>query len=446
MKRLNERKMYQYRYLLIFFSLLFLLSSCKCDDKWVNLLNDNNHCGACDVKCSEWSTCELGKCKMTFTFLTDEPYDLAVTNNVGAYTEIPFGIIPGGARQLNLSSLFTYSCYTFDNPLTDVIHLTQNECTRTLWTDRVDYSPENMPSGKHWRRNYNGIFTQHVISTISQDRVIAFNHGENKNEIVGNDKYQNTVNTDVSVNDCASGNVDGQYYDCWEAYNGFINMSWQISDAAHDWGMQPHNDEGPIVWPSNGYTYNGEKSSHGVRHPHGIIVDDYIYLFYIEENAGGDVKVARAPMDSGGLPGSFKTYCDGTWNDSLPTGFTKENMEAFFSQRGGCASSVIPSLKGIGSTISFAVAKMTIGDYISVEEALVGNKWQIRIRVSSDLVNWSTQRIIRSIDGDWRDADLAYPIFLSSNGWDNYLIDPANFYIIGTKDGQVRAMHVGIKD
>jgi hypothetical protein len=380
---------------------------------------------------------------------TTSPYRLlTVTPPPDGHFEIPFWIVPGGMRQLSVTTSWTYSCYTPFNPLTDVIQLTSSVCTLVS----KDYVHKGSTTAVEWGRNYNGIFTQHVVNAFGSDLLVALTAGENKNEDIGGNCgqggtcYQNTINTNVLCSECASRYCNNVYTDCWQAYNGFINMSWQYYDIAHNWGMQAHNDEGPIVWPVNGYTYGGVKSSSGVRHPHGIVAQDYIWVFYEDNgygagNLGYGIRVARTPVSSGGLPGSWKTYCNGTWVYSLPAGFERNNMSAFYSQRGGCASPVLPTG---GWQYSFAVAKRTQGGYIGVEERADKGTWSLRLWASPDLLDWHYLLTLLPIPGEWSAGELHYPVFLSDDGWHSELVDGDSFYIVGTKNGTLRAMHVNI--
>ncbi len=376
-------------------------------------------------------------------------YDLPVTPPPDGHFEIPFWVVPGEMRQINVTTAWSYTCYTPLNPLKDAFQLSSSQCTLVT----QDYVHKGNSTGIEWGRNYNGIFTLHVVSAFGSDRLIALNAGENKNENIGGNCgqggacYQNTVNTNVLCSQCSSGYCDDVYSDCWNAYNALINMSWQYYDSAHNWGMQTHNDEGPIIWPANGYTYSGIKSSGGVRHPHGLVDQDYIWAFY-EDNSYGDgsfgygIKVARAPVSSGGLPGNWQTYCNGLWVNSLPAGFDRNNISSFYSQRGGCASPILP----VGGTqVSFAVAKRIQGGYLGIEERInddADRTWKLRLWTSSDLINWSYLRSLLSVPGDWDAGEIHYPVFLSADGWHSDLVDRNDFYIVGTKNGTLRAMRV----
>ena len=369
-------------------------------------------------------------------------YDLQVTPPADvAYFELPFWVVPGGSRQINVSTAWTYNCYTNRNPLTDVIQLTSDQCTLVL----RDYVHKGSANAVEWGRNYNGSFTLHTVAAFGADRLISINGGENKNEYLNDRCYQNTINTDVACATCASGYHDGTYADCWPAYNGLINLSWQYYDAAHNWGLQLHQDEGPIVWPANGYTYGGVKSSQGVRHPHGIVTRGYIWVFYEDKSyAYGDlgygIRVARADESSGGLPGNWQTYCHGSWVPALPPGFNRQDMQAFYAQRGGCASPVLPTG---GWQFSFAVAENLAGGYLGIEEhADDAGVWELRLWTSSDLLEWRLLRRLLPTHGGWAGGELHYPVFLANDGWHSDRVDERDFYIIGTRQGTLRALHV----
>jgi len=400
--------------------------------------------GPCGPGCPAHTVCLDAVCVWDRAVQVDPPRPLELTNDVGAYTEVPFTVVPGGARSLNLTTSWTYGCWTRANPLVDAVHLTAEHCTRVLWDDVHGAPPAELPVGQDWRRNYNGVFTTHVIEVDGQARVLGFDHGENKNEVLGEHRYQNTVDPGVRVEDCASGYVDGHYQDCWPAYNAFVGTSWQVYDAAHAWGLTPYEDEGPVVWPANGHTHGGVKSSSGLRHPHGLVAGDFVYVFYEDTsngwgNRGYGPKVARAPLAGGGRPGTFTTWCDGAWVPSLPEGFDRSRMADFYDQQGGCASPVVPV---DGNFVSFAAARLEDGSFVAVEEVLQADRWLLRLRASLDLVHWSSPVELRARDGSWSDGDLHYPVFLREDGWSSYEVNAAGFYVLGTRDNRVWAMRV----
>lgn len=376
--------------------------------------------------------------------------ELAVTAptepDADAHFEIPFWVVPDESRQINISTHDSYSCWIDKNPLTDSFKIGLDQCSavsvQPIWKGNA-----NPPA---WARNYDGLFTQHVLRVGSGEQIVGIRAGENKNERrqAGAECYRNTVNSKVSCQDDVSGYDDnGAYHDGWKAYNGFINMSWQIHDAEHNWGVTTRNDEGPIIWPANGYTNNeGSKTSVGLRHPHGFVDGGYIWVFYQDTSNGQDergvgIKVARAATTTGARPGSWQTYCNGTWVDSLPAGFNRASIDHFYSQQGGCATSILPVS---GDQISFAVAKVKDGGYLGVEERNVDSprQWELRLWGSSDLLHWTLVRTLVSKPGDWNNGDLHYPVFLSADGWRSDLLDANNFYLLATHGGVLRVLPI----
>lgn len=381
------------------------------------------------------------------SYVVDSPYSLQITVPPGAHFEIPPWTVPGGYRQLTVSTSYSYKCWTELNPLTDLIVLPSSQC---ILASRKYVPPHDVHAGnlaaQEWGRNWNGIFTQHWITVAGHDRLVAISAGENKNEYVGGDCgqggecYPNTINTDVLCSDSYSGYCHGIYSDDWNSYNGLITMSWQYFDAEHGWGMLPHIEEGPIVWPASGYTFGGGKSSEGVRHPHGFVDRGYLWAFYEDKSYDSyGIKVARASVNSYGLPGNWQTHCGDMWVDSLPAGFDVTRITEFYAQIGGCASSILPTG---GNQNSFAVTKTELDDYFGIEEQHDESVWRLRLWRSTDLVHWTFVQILRSINRGWDAGDLHYPVFLSADGWHNDRINSEDFYILGTRDGQVRVMRM----
>lgn len=374
-----------------------------------------------------------------------------LSNSVGAYMEVPASITGPGARQINLSTGHTFDCWTFANPISDTIELSSTNCSRTNIADMLTI-PNNMDSARDWARNYYGTFTNHIIETNGQKRLVAINHGENKNEIINNSTFANTVNTNILPQDCASQVRNGVYIDCQEAYNGFVTLTWQLFDSAHNYGMSEQIDEGPIVWPANGYTYLGQKSSKGVRHPHGFVENGFLYVFYLdeslgpkEEGRGYGFKVARAKIDDGLTPSSFQTYCNGNWTNSLPSEFSKSTIADFYGRRGGCASN-ITTYTDNPDLISFAVTKIhnQQNKYLSIEEIFVSGQSKILLRFSTDLVNWSNPIVILERTG-YNNLPIHYPLFLDKDARTNESIDPTNFYVYGTDgSGSMNYIHISL--
>ncbi|QRK04733.1 hypothetical protein JQX13_31445 [Archangium violaceum] len=140
--------------------------------------------------------------------------------------------------------------------------------------------------------------------------------------------------------------------------------------------------------------------------------------------------MARSPASEQGRPGTRKTWCDGTWVDSLPAGFNKDNIAAFYEVPGGCATPISD-----GNPVSFAVAASTSGGFLGLSEHLVDvptQKWEVRLYSSPDLVHWTFMTTIRQTDGSWDTGDLHFPAFLSANDWRSDLVSENAFYVVGT--------------
>ncbi len=378
-------------------------------------------------------------------YVTDAPVDIELAAPPGAAFEIPPFVLGGEARSLTASTGFTYQCWTFDNPLLTRIALPSNQCARIS-----DPFTQDAAMTGDWRLSYNGIYTQHVIQVGASQRLIALIHGENKNECLGGKTAacgsragclgtcsQGTVPPSVSCASCASGiDACNTYGDCWDSYSAFISVSSIDYSAASLYGQLAREESGPILWPANGYSVNNVKSSHGVRHPHGLTSGDYVYVFYVDQsfgatvNRGTGIRVARAPISGGALPGTWQTYCDGGWVDSLPAGFSLASLSLFFDKQGGCASPILPDE---GQSFSFAAAHVKRGGYVGVLEASANDRWVVRLLSSPDLVHWSEVTELRAARGDWAMGDLHYPVFVSQDGWSSEVVDDDAFYVWGTR-------------
>ncbi len=96
-----------------------------------------------------------------------------------------------------------------------------------------------------------------------------------------------------------------------------------------------------------------------------------------------------------------------------------------------------------GWQYSFAVAENLTGGYLGIEEhADDAGLWELRLWTSTDLLNWRFLRSILSAPGGWNGGELHYPVFLSHDGWHSDRVDERDFYVVGTRHGQLRALHV----
>jgi hypothetical protein len=334
----------------------------------------------------------------------------------GPYTEVPPFLLPD-ERGLLLSSGWTYVCPNtrLEPPI---------RCPHAEFLTGGDarfHTPEAMPD-RPWRRNYQGAYAAEVLG----GRLVTFNHAENKNEVIGDQAYQNTVQPSVTVEDCWSGiRPTGVYEDCGAAYNGFITATTGNG-----------TDRGPIVWPEGGYLdRDGSRVSRGVRHPHSIRVGRYVYLFYVDDSPSGEragLRVARAPIGRRGR--GFRVWHEeGTWDRALPPGFSKREMDRFYATPGARST---PLLAPGAGTSSFAVARLAgEGIFLGIEQYFDADEnTTVAIRQSRDLVHWGPRIDLGVPAADFGSFPLSYPIFLDAAGTAHTRVGD-RFYVLGTGVG-----------
>ena len=299
----------------------------------------------------------------------------------------------------------------------------------------------------HWKRNYNGIFSAHIISARNKENIVfAFSHGENKNEKIGNFLYQNTVRPGFKIDSTNPDTYSGgtPYTDCWEAYFGFLNGNWANFNKDSTINESYFNDIGPVAWPSAGYvSEKGQQVSQGLRHPSSIIHDGYIYVFVVDASMDGTggVKLIRVKQEDAIVPQRYQTWSESGWIASLPEGYSQNKIQNFFAVRGPANTPVIPNDK---STIRFTVAKYkgSTNEFIAVEEYINrDNTIHVAFRYSDDLINWSKREVVYSA-ANWGSSMLRYPVFLNKDGLTDGDIDKEEFYVIGTRnDGNLTKLH-----
>lgn len=388
---------------------------------------------------------------------------LSISDAPYGYTEAPPWIVPGGWRGYMITTNHTMYCPSPKNMLTDAITFAQTDCVYiggALYQDQITgaqlstIDPSN--DWKIWKRNYYGAMTgQITLNGTSNAKIIAINHGENKNEYINGNYFQNTINTNIDVHNCSSGFVNGTYQDCYSSYNAFIGLSYIPYTLSSSWGMQHHIDLGPIIWPAVGYlNADDSKASMGVRHPSSLIYNNEFYVFYLDTAASVSlptqqcIKAAKAPIDpSTGLPGQFMSYYQGGFSQaSLPAGFTKETASNFLKTQGPLSDCLF-FVSGTKS-IRFSVAKINGSSaFVGVEEYNDNNNsgWHIALRYSTDLVNWSDRQVIASAP-NWSQGLYHYPIFLRKDDWTNNNVDQDLAYIEGTdSQGHVQVLKIQLQ-
>ena len=367
------------------------------------------------------------------------------------YPEIPPWQVPQGWNTFYMTTDATYRCSSPSS-------LLGGSPFELQYCGLISKYYYNSPTSV-WNTMYDGLFSAHTLTPEMQGKtsgdsiIIAFDHVENKNTIAHGITFQNTFEPWIKAsgpNHCVSGtDSSGNYTDCWTAYNGIIEMSWQPSTAATGWGAASYyTHEGVVVWPSDGYIrpwtdsdplpkYAQGVATNGNRHPHSIIDGNYIYLYYLDESpTNSGIKLARAPLTGGARPGTFSSFGLKDFSpspDALPAGFTMENLQKFLSTPGPKNSTILGANR---QSISFSAAHVGTGRcFAGVEEYLDPNgKWMIFLWKSNDLSHWTQVSTLRT-STNWGTGDLHYPIFLDSTGRTNTEIAADQFYIEGTDSG-----------
>lgn len=318
---------------------------------------------------------------------------------------------------------------------------------------------EAVKVGSDWARSYRGVFSAFRLNKPSRDYdFLALVHGENKNERLGQLLYTNTVDQNLTPQSCASGVNGGSYVDCWAAYNGFISLLLGSTKAWQDnAGAVPPRDLGPILWPAAGYLRPGAKASGGVRHPTAIVNQGFVYIYYLDSSQGQDpgrkagLRLARMPEPDGNAtraPQSVNWF-DGAFspeNSSLPPGFDKDNIRAFYDKPGGRSSELWPNS---WQTAHFSVARIRgRSEFLGVEEHIDGKNWGVRLRLSPNLADWSAPIDVPGATSNqgWGGGTLHYPALRDLSGGGNQEIDPSGFYVIGSgKGGQITRRRISIR-
>ncbi|MHB9037762.1 MAG: FG-GAP repeat domain-containing protein [Armatimonadota bacterium] len=300
-----------------------------------------------------------------------------------------------------------------------------------------------------WRRNYYGVHAAQVINVSGVDRIVAFLHAENKNELRGGTYYDNTIQPPpnppyVQPDQYSRYLPDGSYVDYFPSYFAMITMAYCPVNV-NDGKTLMNYDQGPVVWPTSGYL-NADNTSacYGLRHPSSVVHGSYIYLYYVEQQYGQLMqnKVARAPVSGQGLPGTWKTYYNGSFSpDALPAGFTKATMSSYLKTAGGSSTPVLSTGAWRFSVANINGTSYAIGvDCTTIETGPNAGHTDLGLRVSTDMVHWSERTVIPS------SLDMIYPLFANSSLKSNNDIDANNFYVMtyDLSNGQIACIPLSI--
>lgn len=381
--------------------------------------------------------------------------NITMANTGDITSEAPPLVKPGGIRSYYLSNNFS-RLYPFDfNLAADGItsmwfpgYNSTVTSTPLTWWGGYRYPSTN--AEWQWKRNYNGITSQHSVNIPSRGNVvIAMVHGENKNEKItsGGTTYyfQNSVLPEQQLiphlESTYSGmKSNGKYSDFFGAYFGFVGACFTDNTQNNSWGNAYHNELGPVVWPSNGYvTPQRTQASCGVRHPSSIVANGYIYTYYQDTRTAPDapegrkqgIKVIRVEVENSLNPNAYKVYYNGSWIPSLPSGFTVANMMNYLTVQGPPSTVIDHDGLGDGDIVSFKVAKVRNTDwFLALEGGFYNGIGKFYFRLSKDLVNWSP-RLYTVIDATGTSFEYGGATFLDQYGLTNYEIDLHKFYVIG---------------
>lgn len=379
------------------------------------------------------------------------PESVAVSIAPGLRPTPAFEVAPAvvdASDLLIITTGWSWICHDAGNLVADRIQVDERRCARFSLPARIDSSGKDISSGQasvsrdDWRRSYYGVFSAFKLPRpFQENKFVALLHGENKNEQIAHNYYANTVNTWIRPNQCASGYKNGQYEECWKAYNAFVGMKF-FNGGDAGVGL----DIGPVLWPSAGYTRSGTKLSSGVRHPSAILWKGFIYIYYLDtsrdQEAGrhGGLTVARMPVPGDNdvnVPAALAWYNEqfSNENPSLPRGFDRTRIRDFYGQPGGRSQELWAQS---WQTVRFSVAKLKGTPYLlGVEEYSTTGIWGVRLRISADGIHWGAPINIPSlkIEGGWNNGILHYPTFMNERGTNAIDIAPDLFYIVGIAPG-----------
>jgi hypothetical protein len=170
-----------------------------------------------------------------------------------------------------------------------------------------------------------------------------------------------------------------------------------------------------------------------------------------EEGRHEGIKVVRAPLDSALNPYAYKAFYEDPsgnqiWSPSLPAGFTKERLLDFLSVKGPMSTDLMGDEgNNAYGNLRFAVARVRNTDYFVGVESYIdykdGHKHKTALRYSKDLLHWTDRARIIDATRDFLSSQMNYPIFLSSDGWSNSVVDSNDFYVLGTAGNITNAVY-----
>jgi hypothetical protein len=359
---------------------------------------------------------------------------------------------------------------------------------------QMGFPPDGVPLGTDHARDYHGAFATTVLPAggglpSTPPALFAALHGENKNELWDGQLYQNTINADVPATECFSGDHNGTYTDCWPAYNGLVSGAALPFTPSNCYGMgaaanATWQDLGVVAWPTTGFVNaTGGKLTYGLRHPSVLVAaDGYLYVNYLQNDLFDAAfwMVRSEPGPQQGLPATFMALngSSGAWDiPALPAGLTRATIEEFFAtpspgqndsrplfdmppevsgvHMSMAALAGTPYYVGVYSVINWTAcwppADGEVAPAFTGREAKLDRRlpvprpqnaaglacdvptWQLQLRISADLANWSPPVHLSAFDsGGWDAAPLQYPSLASMDGRSQATVAAGGFYLLGS--------------
>lgn len=376
------------------------------------------------------------------------PYESEITPMVQFYNNKFLYII---------STAWTFVCYSDKSLAQDSnISIERNKCKMLIKPDTVysvdstgipRYQQPNLPSNL-LPLTYIGVTGAGLISNSETGNTELFtvSSAEHQNVSIDNLNFQNSIYPEVRVENCKAGYLNNVWNNCWESFSSFAlanSFSLNISDTI----SITRKNIGPVAWPHNGYkTSSNSRINSGPYHTTLFIDNDFAYVYFVANNARNPndiqkrrqskcISVVRAPITEVDNLSSWRVYYNGNFeNKSLPNGISYANLFEYFSVNGGETDCINLSGSTIyDSHLYFNVAKIKgTNMYIGAHEHELSRRvWNVNVRFSEDLVNWSKPYTVSESSDLWGSGKYSYPTFLSKDGKSNSIIDADEFYIIG---------------
>jgi len=179
--------------------------------------------------------------------------------------------------------------------------------------------------------------------------------------------------------------------------------------------------------------------------------DGYIYIFYVNGNNAGPqcTSISRALAALPQTQSVWENWYGGNWVQALPPGYWAPLTSSFY-YTAGVPADCWDSDPNRPAVVWFWVAAISgTGYYIAAEESSPEyTTWQMGVRFSTDLLNWTDVQVLATAPTAWGDGQFTYPVIYDEWGTTNSAIDPTTyFWIVGNQPSngyQLSAMKLSI--